>query len=276
MPSTTYSLTRTRQLIDLNGDVKNFSLSFSVVSKDGGDFDALVVDQTTLDNTAKLDYKKTVNGTIGGEIRSDKDVYQNYYLILKSDEKRDVDVNIEITEIEPLPRDEPAQQQPPSVVQDDIALENVPVPKTSSINWKLILIVIIVIGGGFLLYKFYMSKNSSPNDKKISSFKPVAPINSLSSPAPPAPSPTPVSAHVPSTPPVSVPVPSPAPVSTPVALDTVSTSPPITASVSSTPKKQGSPIVIPSTSTDSIKSFGFTESKINKGLLDRLNNIKLK
>jgi len=259
----TYSLNSTKQLIDLNGDTKNFELSFSATSTDGGEFDALVVDQTTLDSTANLDYKKTVNGVIAGEIRSDKDVYQNYYLILKSDEKRDVTVTIDIKEISPAPQ-EPYIPQPPPVQEEEMIKHtsepvSVVAPKTSSINWKLILIVLIVIGGGFLLYKFYTSKKDiTTSDSKSKVFEPVKPIK-LSSP---------VVASLPVAPPVVTSSP-PVVTSSSPAVSSLPVAP------SSTPQKQSSPSIVPIPPRESIDAFGFGDSGVNKGLLARLNNIKI-
>ncbi len=275
MSSKTYSLNNTRQLIDLNGDAKNFTLSFSVTSRDGGEFDALVVDQTTLDSSSEIVYKKTVGGVIAGDIRSDKDVYQNYFLILKSEEKRDVDVTIDIQEIQPAPEPAPEPEPTQNFLQpsDENINEFTPVvtPKTSSINWKLILIVIIVIGGGFLLYKFYMSKKDKVVDNG-SRFNPVKPLTSSTLPVAPAPTPapTPTPASVPVVHPSAIPSPVPA-IPSPVP-DVPSPANPSPASIR--PTRQSSPTIVPTSSKESIRSFGFGD--VNRGLLDRMNNIKLK
>ena len=81
---TTHVLGKIKQLIDLNGDSINFNLNFKVQSKDNSPFHVLVVDQDTLDNTPSLEYKEA-KGSISGNIVADKNKYQNYYLILKSD-----------------------------------------------------------------------------------------------------------------------------------------------------------------------------------------------
>ena len=55
----TYSLSKTRQLIDLNGDSTNFDVSFKVSCQDQTKkFNVLVVDQHTLDTTEHLQYKE--------------------------------------------------------------------------------------------------------------------------------------------------------------------------------------------------------------------------
>lgn len=95
-----YNLSNIKQLIDLNGDIVNFTLSFEVVSKSNKPFDALVVTQEMLDSGEELQYQRA-EGSINGQITSDKDVYNNYFLILKSDEPNECDVSIELIEIQP-------------------------------------------------------------------------------------------------------------------------------------------------------------------------------
>ena len=77
-----YSIGKIKQLIDLNGDSVNFQVDFNVESQSGEPFDILVVDQTTLDNNPKIEYKTANEGKISGSITNDKNVYQNYFLIL--------------------------------------------------------------------------------------------------------------------------------------------------------------------------------------------------
>ena len=62
----------------------NFELDFQVEAKDGKQFDALVVTQEMLDSDTPLQYQKA-DGVISGKIISDKNVYQNYFLLLKSE-----------------------------------------------------------------------------------------------------------------------------------------------------------------------------------------------
>ena len=98
---TTYNLDNHKQLIDLNGDTVNFDITFTVTaSEENASFDVLVVDQTTLDNNPSLEYKKA-KGIISGNLISDKNVYQNYFLILKADTPCNVTVEIDKKEIEP-------------------------------------------------------------------------------------------------------------------------------------------------------------------------------
>jgi len=151
-----------KQLVDLNGDITNFELTFTAKSQDGSPFEALVVDQTTLDSNPSLEYKKA-EGTISGNIISDKGVYQNYFLLLKSDSITECDVSIEIKEIserKPLPRQNPKKQQKLT------SISQIQGPKTT-LNWFIILA--LVLGSCFLIwYCFFNKKNSSMADNSSS------------------------------------------------------------------------------------------------------------
>ena len=178
----TYNVTSTRQLVDLNGDSKNFDLTFTCTSKDRAPFEVLVVDQDTLDSTPTLQYKKA-KGTISGNIVADKDKYQNYFLVLRSKSPCQVTVETQKKDIQPnLPPPRPmnTQTQP---VQRTPSLQ--PPTRPNKSNWKTIALVIIVVGGGAFLYYLYSQK------KDVSV---PAPAPALApAPAPPALSTLPVS-----------------------------------------------------------------------------------
>lgn len=105
-----YSLSKVKQLIDLNQQMVNFDIKFTVTaSKSKDTFDLLVVDQTTLDNVPNLEYKK-VEGEISGNIMYDKNVFQNHFLILRSEQPCECEITIERKEIPPAPRKSAIQQ----------------------------------------------------------------------------------------------------------------------------------------------------------------------
>ena len=95
----TYSVSKVKQLIDLNGDSVNFEINFRVSSHNKEPFDILVVDQSTLDSDPDLQYKSVTNGTISGKVRGDKNVYENHFIILKASNPCECDVEIEKTEL---------------------------------------------------------------------------------------------------------------------------------------------------------------------------------
>lgn len=99
-----YQIDNIKKLVDLNNNLTNFELTFVAKSIDNKEYEAIVVDQTTLDKNNELNYKK-VRGEISGKVVSNKNIYQNYFLILRSDTPCSVDVNINIIEIPPVVQD---------------------------------------------------------------------------------------------------------------------------------------------------------------------------
>ena len=159
-----------KQLIDLNGASTNFDLTFTATSSENSDFHALVIDQKTLDTVPHdtLEFKRA-NGSISGNIVSDKNLYQNYFLCLKSDKPCQVEVVINKKEIQP----KPAQQHPPHHPPQQPQQVNATAPRVKSVtppsstNWKLILIVIVIIIGGGLCYYMYINKKKEQKQHGI-------------------------------------------------------------------------------------------------------------
>ena len=162
----TLSLTSRQQLIDLNEETTNFDLTFKAKSLDNSHFDVLVVDQTTLDNNPNLEYKRA-KGEISGNIISDKNVYQNYFLCLKSEKPCDVEIIIDKKKIHPR-LEQPMVQQPmgqkpmgqqPMVQQSFRSAPPInPPSKPSNTNWKLIFIFIVILGATGAFYYMYNKK----------------------------------------------------------------------------------------------------------------------
>lgn len=147
-----YSISKIKKLIDLNHDMINFKLTFNMVSEN--QFQALIIDQSTLDNipSDQLEYK-TVNGSLSGEVVADKNVYQNYYIILKSDVPTSVSVELQTIKLPDHINNEPKEKKDKSGTSSSV----------NSSNLKYILIGIgLVIGLYFLLCR---------NDKDIKGIK---------------------------------------------------------------------------------------------------------
>jgi hypothetical protein len=176
--TTTYNLTSIKQLIDLNGDKVNFEVQFKIDAKNGETFDALVVTQEMIDSGGDLNYQKA-EGSIGGNIISDKGQYQNYLLLLKAEKPTEVNVTIQLKDLPPSqPESLPQQQVPnpnpiPNYPPNPNYLPpnpNYPPPnpnyhnyppypiknKKNKVNWlNIIFIVIGVILVGFVGWMFY-------------------------------------------------------------------------------------------------------------------------
>lgn len=102
-----YKVNSSRQLIDLNKNVINFKVKFNTqgVFADGRinnncEYYMLIVNQTQLDSPdfEKKPLKKVV-GSLGGEIISNKNVYQNYFLLLEAKSECYVKVNVVFTKL---------------------------------------------------------------------------------------------------------------------------------------------------------------------------------
>lgn len=155
MSTATYNITPQQKLIDLNGDMTNFKLTFTATSSEP--FYVLVVDQKMLDDNVPLNYKKVElsadgkSASIGGDIVVDKNIYQNFYLLLKSDNPCDVTVNITKEQIPPnIPP--PQNTSPPLLTKP---------PSNGGNNWKTILILIALGLAGFLLWQYFSKRSQN-------------------------------------------------------------------------------------------------------------------
>jgi hypothetical protein len=139
-----YQITKTKKLIDLNGEMTNFDITFKVTSKDNKPYDLLVVDQATLDSeNSPLQYKR-VQGEISGNVTSDKNAFQNYYLILKADEPCECEIEIIKKELA-ISVPEP----PPELLKAPVPLP----PVRKDTNWGKVAIVFgCVVGIGIVFY----------------------------------------------------------------------------------------------------------------------------
>jgi hypothetical protein len=93
-----YNISSIKQLVDLNGRVVNFHLTFTVKSLTNEPFDALVVTQEMLDSNAPLNYQRA-EGEISGQIKNDNNIYNSYFLCLKSDKVQEVEVKTTMEEV---------------------------------------------------------------------------------------------------------------------------------------------------------------------------------
>ena len=189
-----------KQLFDLNGELSNFDLYFEILTKNVP-FDVLVVTQKILDTNNDLQYRNVTTGFINGNIVSDKGVYDNYFLLIKSDKECDCQIKITIKEI-PVNQDFLKEQQNRMLEErkknfefenkgqqlekqvdpqnklnklnsklNKLTDKNTQDTKTSSQNsgfftWKFVLIAIILVAGGIVLWKIYTQNNiktSYPN-----------------------------------------------------------------------------------------------------------------
>ena len=154
------SIGKTKRLIDLNKSYTNFKLTFNVVSENQDEFFLAVIDQKSLDEVADSDIEyKVVNGSLSGSVVSDKNIYQNYFLILKSENPMNVTVQVDIEE---LPKTIP--QRPPMSNNQQKFNKGLPGLKSGgwfdSLSMKQIFVIVGVIGVLVFLYFKYGKKET--------------------------------------------------------------------------------------------------------------------
>lgn len=165
-----------KKLIDLNGDKTNFDLKFNVESLDNSEFEALVVSQSQLDSGESLNYKKAP-GKISGNIVADKNVYQNYFLLLKSDNEIECKIEILIKDIPPK-IDIDLNQQFDNFVNTNRDTSIINENQNRSDFKKKLLIIFIIIGVGLLIWFLIKPKISTKKTESISDIVPDN-INSI-------------------------------------------------------------------------------------------------
>ncbi len=156
-------LTKYMQLIDLNKELTNFDINFSVKERGGKSFQLAVVDQTTLDSGSDIPYE-TINGETSANLISNKDVYQNYFLCLKAMENQFddvvVDININGREIPAEIVTNTTQNTTPSQITNT----QTGVVAFLKKNWKVIVAVIVFIAICVFVYYYYFNKSSTVKD----------------------------------------------------------------------------------------------------------------
>ena len=151
----TYSLNKQRQLVDLNGATTNFDLTWTVTSKDSSAFDVVVVDQATLDNNQNFQYKQA-NGSLSGNIISDQNVYQNYFLMHRAVKPTNVDVTINKKEIPPrVSRPKKAPNTDKNVKSEN------------GFNWTLIGTIVIAAVLAVVVYMYIKPGTGDKGDSSI-------------------------------------------------------------------------------------------------------------
>lgn len=154
-----YTISKLKQLVDLNGEYSDFSTTFTVTPNDNTlEYESAVVNQTDIDSGAEIQYRR-VKGPLSGTIQNDNGVYQNYFLCIRSDAEQQVDIDVQLT---PIEREPPPPPPPPQQINQQQIEQHVVEDEVSQRNWtniKYVAIFLVLLGGGFLLYYFYKKDN---------------------------------------------------------------------------------------------------------------------
>ena len=153
-------LSNKRQLIDINEDATLFDIDVTVTADSKYEFQAAVINQTQLD-AGDINYQ-VFSGNMGVKVKNDKNVYQNHFLVLKSDKPG----NVEVTLMKNQP---PTAYQPPPEMPEIFTPPVQPikaVKKPQSIfTMRTLFIILTLVGLGVGL--FFMWRGS-PVPKEIS------------------------------------------------------------------------------------------------------------
>lgn len=94
------NVTSVKQLVDLNKQLTNFKCQFHVESENKQPFEMIVINQRLLDKQEDIEFINVEDGVNSGEFVMDKNIYDNWFLVLRS--KQPVKVFVKI-DTEPLP-----------------------------------------------------------------------------------------------------------------------------------------------------------------------------
>jgi hypothetical protein len=155
------------QLIDLNKDLTNFKLQFNIQTKNSNEkCHAAVVSQSQLDSNNDIEYKIVENGKLSGEIVADKDIYQNYYLCLKTIDNNPLKVRV-TTHLEKI---DGVSAPPNNIVENYNIIENKDDGHWYSFLYsKTFLVIVGLILVAFVYFYFFYT----PSIPKMRSVGPV-------------------------------------------------------------------------------------------------------
>lgn len=133
-----YNIGERHVLVDLNKDLTNFKLTFECISQPQHEYQICVTNQNELDTKqmSELVMKDVVGGTISGNIVADSNVYENYFLILRSNSSMEVLVAVDL---EPIEAATTLTEEPPN---NDNNHHN---HKNMVFDWKRIVMVVLLL-----------------------------------------------------------------------------------------------------------------------------------
>ncbi len=157
-------LSTRHQLLDLNREKVNFVLNFNIVAEDNKHFFVIILTQKEVDKYGNLDEieMKTAPGKISGTITVKDNVYENYILLLKSNDNCKVHVDLDIEEVEPEIKDVQENfnemSEPENNVGYEVREDNIPIYKKT---WFWIFLFILLLMVGYLGYNYIKNRKEN-------------------------------------------------------------------------------------------------------------------
>jgi len=166
MPRETHNLelSTRHQLLDLNRDKVNFVLNFNIVAEDNKHFFVIILTQKEVDKYGNLDEieMKTAPGKISGTITVKDNVYENYILLLKSNDNCKVSVDLDVEEVEPELNDVQENynemSEPQGNVGYEVSEDDIPIYKKT---WFWIFLLILLLMVGYLGYNYIQNRKEN-------------------------------------------------------------------------------------------------------------------
>lgn len=153
------------QLLDLNKNRVNFKLNFNVVEEENKHFSIIILTQKEVDKYKNLDdiQMKVAPGKISGTITVNDNKFDNYILLLKSNDNCKVKLDFEIEEIEPNSVQEDFNNveniNAHNVSNDmDSNSDNIPLYRK---NWFWVVLVVLVLVIGYFGYNYIQNRNTN-------------------------------------------------------------------------------------------------------------------
>ena len=157
-------LSTRHQLLDLNREKVNFVLNFNIVAEDNKHFFVIILTQKEVDKYGNLDEieMKTAPGKISGTITVKDNVYENYILLLKSNDNCKVHVDLDVEEVEPEIKDVQENfnemSEPENNVGYEVSEDNIPIYKKT---WFWIFLFILLLMVGYLGYNYIQNRKEN-------------------------------------------------------------------------------------------------------------------
>jgi hypothetical protein len=156
-------LSTRHQLLDLNKNRVNFKLNFNVVEEENKHFSIIILTQKEVDKYKNLDdiEMKVAPGKISGTITVNDNIFDNYILLLKSNDNCKVKLDFEIEEIEPNPVQEDFNNvdNTYNVSNDTESIsDNIPLYKKT---WFWVVLFVLVLVIGYFGYNYIQNRNTN-------------------------------------------------------------------------------------------------------------------
>ena len=167
-----YTIGEIKKLIELNGNLINFNLEFTVKSLKGEPFKALVISDEELNSGEEIKFQSVDDGVISGTLTNNNNIHKVYFLVLKADSTVQCEVTIVTAEIPGIERIDRVEQlehrdyQPPpnyTTEVDQHHLQHVYMDKPLDneicifgINIPIILLVIGALALSAIIFILYL------------------------------------------------------------------------------------------------------------------------